>query len=437
MSALKKAQEKFHALLRDLDEGQKKLDAAAKNETKLQQSEIDAIHAKAKEAFDMQEEVEKLEKIHDLTEKGREVVNPRTPGEAVKAAKSGKHVRMSIGQAVIASKGYRDFIKAGKPKSDTTFTNLHASLAKGYAVLSPEQMKDFDAEDTPLSIIGSGVDDIVVRPMRDPELVRFEESRELSLRDLLNVSPTSSDTIQWLRLKAVTRAAAVVPPTTAKPYMNLEFEKKTTAVKTLAVLAKVTEQQIEDAPQLMSIIDNEMRRDLRELEEEQILWGDGQGDNFDGIFLDPLIPDFERAVSGDTLVDTIRRMRTDIRLKRLRPSGALVHPLDWEEIELLKGNDDRYLWGMIETLRGPRIWSMPVVESESAEDPNTGQRIVVVADWARGATLWDRHDIRVALGFVDDDFARNLRTMRAENRLAFGVKRFDAFVRHETETASS
>jgi HK97 family phage major capsid protein len=434
--ALTIAREKFNALLREVDDGQKKLDAAAKNETKLQQSEVDAIHAKAKEAFDMQSEVEKLERLHALSEKSREVVTPRTPGEAKDAAKKGKHVRMSLGQAVIGSPGYRAFLKNGMPQQDTRIAQVYGSLAKGIAILSPEQMKAFDANESPLAVIGDGEDDIVVRPMRDPEVVRFEEPRMLSLRDLLNVSPTSSDTIQWLRLKEVNRAAKVVPPTTAKPYMNIEFEKKTTAIKTLAVLAKVTEQQIEDAPQLMQIIDTEMRRDLRELEEEEILWGDGTGDHFDGLFHDATVPVFDRDTSG-TKVDIIRRMRTDIRLKRLTPSGVLIHPLDWEEIELLKGNDDRYVWGLVDTLRGPRIWSMPVVESESAENPETGDRLIVVADWARGATLWDRHDIRVALGWVNNDFGENLRTVRAENRLGFGVKRPTAFTKYEIEPASS
>lgn len=438
MSALKAKRAEYAKLAAEVIAAKQKIDASVVDgKVTAASSEVEAATAKARQAVALQEEIDGLEAQEQVEQRSREIPKSRTPGDATQGGQKGKHVRMSIGRAVVQSKGYRDFIKAGKPRQDTTFTNLHGSLSKGYALLSPEEAKDFDAENTPLSIIGDGEDDIVVRPMRDPELVRFEEPRQLALRDLLNVSPTSSDTIQWLRLKAVTRGAAIVPPTTAKPYMNVEFEKKTTAVKTLAVLSKLTEQQIEDAPQLMSIIDQEMRRDLRELEEEEILWGDGTGDHFDGLFHDATVPSFSRAGVGDTLIDTIRRMRTDIRLQRLTPSGVLAHPLDWEAIELEKGDDERYVWAVIQTPLGPRIWGMPVVESESAQDPTTGQRIIVVADWARGATLWDRHDIRAAVGFVDDDFARNLRTMRVENRLAFGIKRPTAFVKHETQAAES
>src|SRR5690606_24902868 len=99
-------------------------------------------------------------------------------------------------------------------------------------------------------------------------------------------------------------------------------------------------------------------------------------------------------------------------------------PIDWEDAELTKSTQDQhYIWGVVQTVRGPQIWSMRVIESDAMTNPDTGERRLVVGDFARGATLYDRHDVRLAVGFVDDDFARNLRTLRAEERLALGVKR--------------
>jgi hypothetical protein len=435
LSALAKKKEKLNALLRDVEAGKTKLDASVNAEgvCTLPAADVAEINSKAREALAMQEEVDNLSLVDRLAEKsrqGREVQNTRTPGDAGEGERKGRRVRLTVGQAAFGSKHYKEFIARGKPKQDSILADsLRGSMHKGFVLLTPEEAKDYDAEDTPLSIPGVEVLD---GPMRDPEIVRFEEARRPSLRDLVNVSPTSSSSIEYVRIKAVNRGAAIVAPTAKKPYMNLELEKKSTNVKTLAVLHKVTEQQLEDVLQLINIVDTEMRADLRLLEEEQMLWGSGDGDNFSGLFTDQDVPAFERGVEGDTLIDTIRRMRTDIVRRRLSPSGVLVHPLDWEAVELEKGEDSRYVWAVIQTALGPRIWSMPVVESESAENPETGARIIVVADWARGATLWDRHDIRVAVGYVDDDFARNLRTMRAENRLAFAVKRPHAFVTHET-----
>lgn len=91
---------------------------------------------------------------------------------------------------------------------------------------------------------------------------------------------------------------------------------------------------------------------------------------------------------------------------------------------------------MITDLRGPRIWSLRVVESDAMTNETTGERRVLVGDGVRGATVYDRHDVRLAVGYVDDDFARNLRTLRAEERIALALKRDWAFEYSVTQAAA-
>ena len=149
------------------------------------------------------------------------------------------------------------------------------------------------------------------------------------------------------------------------------------------------------------------------------------------------IPEFDRAETGDTTIDTIRKMRTDLRKRRVTPSFVAIDPVDWEEVELTKGTDTHYIWGLITDLRGPRIWSMRVVESDAMTNIETGERRILLGDGVRGATLYDRNQVQLAVGFVDDDFARNLRTLRAEERLALAVKRAFAFEYVVTAEAGS
>jgi HK97 family phage major capsid protein len=52
----------------------------------------------------------------------------------------------------------------------------------------------------------------------------------------------------------------------------------------------------------------------------------------------------------------------------------------------------------------------------------------LVGAFKLGAQLFDRWDARVEVGYVNDDFTKNLVTILAEERLALAVYRPEAFI---------
>lgn len=423
-------------LLGELEAGQKEMEKGP-----IAQNRGEELDAKAKEAETLQAGIAQYERIHGLAAKGREVKNPTlpaTPEQKDEQEKRGKRLITTPGHLFVASDAFKQYRQNGKQGWSA---KVDVKTARGArVVLTGEEAEAFEQKAFSAETLSDLGEDAIIPIQRDPEVVRFEEPEILTLRDLLTVLPTTSDAVKFVRHTATGRAAASQATRGGlKPYLTVTFDVETVNVETIAVLSKVTEQDIEDAPRLVGIINSEMQLDVRQEEERQIAWGSGTGGELEGLFdADSPVDDYEfdRAEMGDTLIDTIRRMRTDIRLRRLLPSGVAIHPLDWEEVELEKGSDSRYVWAVIQTVQGPRIWSMPVVESDGMENPDTGERRLVVADWRRGATLYDRHDVRLAVGFVDDDFARNLRTLRAEERLALAVKRGHAFSWSTVQAAS-
>jgi HK97 family phage major capsid protein len=331
-----------------------------------------------------------------------------------------------------ALKQYKDSSKQGwSAKVDLGRRFGKKVLLRGDAAKEFER-KAFDPATLP--ILG---DDAIIPVDRDPDIVRFQEPEILTIRDMLQVTPTTSDAIKFVRHVATTRGAGTVARGGLKPYLKIEFEPQTVNVETIAVLSKVTEQDVDDAPRLIGYINGEMQLDVRVEEERQIAWGTGVNELL-GLFAPANgLQEFDRAEAGDTVIDTIRRMRTDLRKSRVTPNFVAVDPVDWEEVELAKGTDAHYLWGLISDLRGPRIWSMRVVESDAMTNPETGERRILEGDGTRGATVYDRNQVQLAVGFVDDDFARNLRTLRAEERLALAVKRSFAFKYAVTNEAGS
>lgn len=419
----------FKALAKELEIGQSELAAGP-----VTQARGEELEAKAKEMETLQAHIDQYNRVSGIVRESKKVDKPTMPGEG--EGNGRKRIMTTRGHLFVASDAFKRYKVQGK-QGWSAYVEVKNLRGKRVTLVGEEaaafEAKAFDANN--LSDLGT---DAIVEIDRDRELIRFEEPEILTIRDVLNSAATNSESIRFVRHVATTRAAASQATRgAAKSYLHVDFEPTDTPVQTIAVLSKVTEQDIDDAPRLVGYINGEMSLDVKVEEERQLVYGTGVGGQLKGLFhADNAIPEFDRAEVEDTVIDVIRRMRTDLRKKRVQPNFVAIDPLDWESVELAKGTTDQYIWGLITDLRGPRIWSLRVVESDAMTNDDTGERRLLMGDGVRGATVYDRHDVRLAIGHVDDDFARNLRTLRAEERLALAVKRSFAFEYAVTEAAS-
>jgi HK97 family phage major capsid protein len=94
-----------------------------------------------------------------------------------------------------------------------------------------------------------------------------------------------------------------------KAQSDLSFGMVTTTVKTIAHWFKASKQVLSDIPLLQSYINGRAIYGLKYKEEEQILAGDGTGQNLLGLI--PQATTFNEALrkAGDTKIDTLRRAR--------------------------------------------------------------------------------------------------------------------------------
>lgn len=208
---------------------------------------------------------------------------------------------------------------------------------------------------------------------------------------------------------------------------------------------RISNKMLEDAPQLQLAIDSRLTYGLDKEEEDQLLWGTGASNDLTGILNTSGIQDYATAIHAirgieatDTLLDKIRRSRTNVEMEFLEASGVILHPIDYEEIELLKGTDARYLWVTVTEGGVPRVWRLPVVETVAMADPaGTGERHCLVGAFKMGAAIFDRTGTNVEIGYANDDFITNYKRVRAEKRLALVVWRPAAFIDIETQASLS
>jgi HK97 family phage major capsid protein len=252
--------------------------------------------------------------------------------------------------------------------------------------------------------------------------------RPLMLRDIVTQGTTESDTIEYPRVTGYTNNAAPVAEATAtsggtgaKPESGLALEKVTTNVKTIAHWVPATKRALSDAGQIRTLIDSFLRYGLEEELEDQMVNGDGTGENFTGF---SNVTGLGSQAYDTSLIVTSRKARTKVKTEgRAMANGYLMHPLDWEAFDLLKDGEDRYYFGGPLALGNPRLWGLPVIESEAAT-----QGVGYVGDF-RQLVLWDREQASIRVSDSHSDFfVRNLVAILGESRHAFGVFRPAAII---------
>lgn len=343
----------------------------------------------------------------------------------------------SIGQQFVESRSWVDWMKQVAPGGripDST---------RGL-VSPPVQFKSL-MRDLRAKTLVTGDDDESAGAFVVPDYTGIYEPLgryPLTVRDLISVRTTTSDLVHFVRQTAKVTEAEVVPEANVttysgatgevsgeKPEGAIEFEAVTTPVKTIAVWIPATKRALSDAAQLRGIIDDELRADLDEELEDQIINGDGTGDDFTGILSTSGLLTF----AWDTdLLTTIRKARTYLQVAgRSRATAMLVHPYDAETMDLLQDDQGRFYFqgpaqGGVQT-----VWRVPIVESETMTQ-GTG----LMGDF-RKAVLWDREEASITVSDSHSDFfIRNMIAILAELRAAFGVIRPTAFCEVDLESGS-
>jgi HK97 family phage major capsid protein len=248
--------------------------------------------------------------------------------------------------------------------------------------------------------------------------------RPLTIRDLLNVQPTTNNAVDYIRETGFTNASAIAPESTLKAESSLSFESVTALVKTIAHWIPATKQVLDDIPQMQSFIDGRLLNGLAQTEESQILYGSGVGENIEGIMVNPDIQTYV-GVEGDTKIDVIRKAMTLTHIANYQATGIVLHPNDWEKIELTKATDGQYIFVNVNTGGEQRLWRVPVVVSNAIVEGE-----FLTGAFGLGAQLWDREVANVRISEHHADyFTRNMKAVLAEERIALSIYRPEAFVK--------
>lgn len=310
----------------------------------------------------------------------------------------------SFGQMFVEGEDYKAFSDSGFSKSSRSRMQLKATITT--------------ATTNAAGSIGAGI-----QATRLPGILELPQ-RRLTVRDLLSSGRMDGNTLEYVKEKGFNNNAAPVAEGAAKPSSDIQLELVTTSAKVIAHWMKASKQALSDMSQLSSLIDNRLIYGLAYKEEQQLLNGDGTGQNLHGII--PQATAYVAptgAATASTSLDVLRLAMLQAVLAEYPATGHVLNPIDWANIELLKDTTGRYIIGNPQGTAAPTLWGLPVVATQAITSGN-----FLTGAFKLGAQVFDRWSAAIETGYENDDFTKNLVTILAEERLALAVYRPESFI---------
>ena len=300
---------------------------------------------------------------------------------------------------------------------------------------------DIEGKDIYTAVGGTQTNYTFGQTERDPMIPR--PMRTQRVRDLFPVAQTRANLIQYVRVLGFlggVNAARPVPEREVvagvtnfglKPHTSLEFAPAEAPVRTIAHYEVGHRTVLDDEPALRSVIDTELLYGLRLAEDDQLLNGDGNGESVLGLLRTPGIQSYPGTVTPspvalrDTYLDAIRRAATRVWLANYEPTGIVLHPFDWERMELTKDANGQYLAAVnVQVGAQKKLWQLPVTSS-----PAMNEGTALVGAFGLGAKVYDRQQGNIRISDQHADyFIRNAVVILAEERIALVVPRPESFI---------
>jgi HK97 family phage major capsid protein len=322
---------------------------------------------------------------------------------------------LSLGSQFVTAKEY-DFFRTGGHRSASAWRSPSIELIDHRSFGLPRQFAATLTEDP-----ASGGK--LVQPDMRPGLLPLL-FRRLVVADLLASGTTDSNLVSYMVEKTFVNAADTVAEGGTKPESTLTFDAVSDPVRKIAHWLPVTEEMLEDVSQIRSYIDERLRLGVDMTEEDQLLNGTTTAPDIIGIRNRTGI---RADVDGTdkTIPDAIfEQMMGIYGSAYLMPDGIVMHPADWQKVQLMKTENGEYVGsGPFASPQSAVLWGLPVVIT-----PAITSGIALVGAFRAAAQVFRKGGIRVeASNSHQDFFIKNLVAIRAEERLALAVYRPGAF----------
>ena len=262
--------------------------------------------------------------------------------------------------------------------------------------------------------------------------LRLSEIEQLAHRkiSLLDVFPTtivpadSSGTIDYVDWDEATsvRAAAALAEGEVFPESTAQWKQESIKMKKIGDTIPISEEFGKDEASMVSEVEEFLAVNVMLEEESQIYNGDGTGSNLEGFYTSsPTYVPVNSGIQDASIYDLAIKVSEDIsrgKKSRFAPDTVVMNISTINDFLLKKDADNNYIRPpFFSDANGSyMIGNLRVIESNLVDD-NT----MVVFDSRKGR-IFSGDEYTLSAGYVDDQFGKDLATLKARKRCTLLVK---------------
>lgn len=249
---------------------------------------------------------------------------------------------------------------------------------------------------------------------------KFDPTRATHIRQLLPTGSTDAQVIRFPKESGydetnvgATAEAAVLAQT------DFDITATSVNVNRIGTFLRVTEEMLNDTPQLSSYISARVPEKILSIEDTQLLNGSGSGANQSGLFTDgtafnATTSGFVDAVENANEYDVLVAALNQLALSNYQADTILLNPTDLHKIALLKSTQNEYLRQQIYSGLVPQIMGVNITANTAV---TAGK--FLVGNLRQSSQLWVRENLSVEFSRDDNvNFTKNLVTIRVQERIA-------------------
>jgi HK97 family phage major capsid protein len=389
-----------------------------------------------------------------VIEKINSVISEKTMNSATKteldALKSeittlvGKNDNSEMKTAIAKLEGTIEGMKESKIVGEGNFKNIGDAIFKAYSD-NIDKIKsnnggivDLDVKVAGTMTIGGNYSGGVIALTELEQGVTRIVRRTPFLRQIVNAGVTLSKYITYIEQANPDGGADMTGEGVLKNQADFDLVERQAVTQKITAFIKVSKEMIQDLPFMQREINTELMELVALKLDSQILSGDGIGNNLVGILQNAIAfsaGTFAVSVPFANELDVLRVAIAQIESALFQANYIVMHPTDVAKFDVTKTSTGEYTQPYIYTdLNGVKRYNGIEIIT------NTGVAVgtFLVGDFTK-SNLRIREEMNIQVGFVNDDFTKNLFTVLCEARATHYVKtnHYGAFVKGTFATAKT